>query len=234
MKLLKKISATLLAGTLIFSAPQVAIADAGSTSQNAEFVANEATEEMENLIDDLDTDIEISEDGILCEEEAIRGAINGMNIEAINDFYVMNGMSPVTEDDLVRMFEEGIESINEEVQSGEMEVLENGTIVDADDDAYYLQGGSTYDITYWWGKRRYKSTAAANAWVYKINKGVAVNAGMSVIAGAVFGGWGAVPNGLTAAHGSYFASRVAYVNSTTNRGIIADVTWVLTISVRKQ
>lgn len=234
MKSLKKAGVAVLVGSLVFGVPQVAIADEDTSLQEVELAANEASEEVDNLIADLGDDIEITEDGIVYEEGDIEDAVADMDINAINDFYVLNGMESVTEDDLVRMFEEGIESVNEEIRDGELDVLANGTIVEADDDAYYLQGGSTYTQTHWWGRRIYKSTAAANRWVYQLNQAGHLNTGAAVLAGAVFGGVGAVPNGLTAVWVYSLANRVQYVNSTTKRGIIADVRWVLYYTVRTQ
>lgn len=41
-------------------------------------------------------------------------------------------------------------------------------MIDSTDKNFYIQGGSTYDETFWWGKRRYMSTSAARQWVYDL------------------------------------------------------------------
>ena len=78
------------------------------------------------------------------------------------------------------------------------------------------------------------STSAANTWAYDMNKAAAVNAGAAIIAGAAFGGVGAIPNGLTSAYAWYLANDITYYNSLSNRGIVTDITWVLVYSMDTQ
>lgn len=112
--------------------------------------------------------------------------------------------------------------------------LDNGTLVDSEDDSYYLQGGSTYDQTFWWGRRRYKSTSNANKWARDLQNCAALNGGAATLAGACFGGVGAIPNGLTSAYCWALGNEVSYKNSLSNRGIKADIYWCLVYSVKKQ
>ncbi|MGU8655079.1 hypothetical protein ACV3RG_15330 [Clostridium perfringens] len=61
------------------------------------------------------------------------------------------------------------------MNDGKLEMLSDGSITEANDEAFYLQGGSTFDKRYWLGVSRYKSTSVANACSYQLNK-VAANA----------------------------------------------------------
>lgn len=58
-----------------------------------------------------------------------------------------------------------------------------------------------HEIDYlWYGTRHiFRTNAAVSSWTSTLNQLAAANAGAAVIAGAVFGGVGAVPNGLTSA-----------------------------------
>lgn len=199
-------------------------------------VAVEAQKDLDDVVDEVDGTIQLdtSNDTIVFSEEDIADICKDMDMDLINEFYSEMGMEPVTADELADMFVEGIENLNAELAEGDMEILENGTIVDSEDDSYYLQGGSTYDQTFWWGRRRYKSTKNANKWARDLQNCAALNAGAATLAGACFGGVGAVPNGLTSAYCWALGNEVSYKNSLTKRGIKADIYWWLVYSVKTQ
>lgn len=178
-------------------------------------------------LDAVNGEIDFSDKDIvnICEE---------IDIALLNEYYSKMGMEAVTADEVADMFIEGIENLNEELATGDMEILDNGTLVDSEDDSYYLQGGSTYDQTFWWGRRRYKSTSNANKWARDLQNCAALNGGAATLAGACFGGVRAIPNGLTSAYCWALGNEVSYKNSLSNRGIKADIYWCLVYSVKKQ
>ncbi len=192
-----------------------------------------AVVESENIINALEDEvsIEIADNEISYDEEEIYECIDKLDIDGINRAYIEYGLKPVSSEELAEIFISGIESVNEELDDGELKMLSDGTMVESEDDSFYLQGGSTYDQTYWWGKRRYKSTAAANQWVRNLNRTAAGEAAAAVI----FGGAPRVVGGLCSAYCWYLASDVAYYNGLSNRGIKADIPWSLVgYKIRKQ
>lgn len=201
-----------------------------------ELDAVRATEEVNECISELDdvVGLDTISDEIIYDEEDIYDICEEININTVNAFYESVGMDTITTDEMAEMFVEGLEAVNENLEKGELEILDNGTIVETDDDNFYLQGGSTYDKTYWWGRRRYKSTRAADTWAYHLQNCAAANAAVSVLAGAVFSGVGAIPNGLCSAYCWALGNKISYVNSTTTRGIKADIYWCLVYKVTKQ
>lgn len=147
----------------------------------------------------------------------------------------LKGLSAnLTKQSIVSTFSSHINTLNNDLHSGKYTVQSNGELVNSSDSNFYVQGGVTKDITYWWGKKRYTSTYATNLWIDKLNSDAALNAGAGIIAGAVLGGIGGVPNGTGFAYAWKFASDISYVNHRSNRGIVANITWALTYSIRKQ
>ena len=140
----------------------------------------------------------------------------------------------LTEEKVLNAFTQGIDSLNRSIANGELKVLAKGTIVKADDDGFYLQGGSTYDAGYWWGIKRYKSTTAAKQWVFELNSAGNVGTGAALIY-AVFGyAPGAIITGLTALWCYQLANSVTYRNGLNDRGIVASITWLLVYTVNNQ
>lgn len=208
------------------------ITTVGACASNEIIDANDAN----SIIEALDSVVELDADAdiITYDESDIVDICSKFDLDTINAEYAKIGLDAITAEEFSQMMIDGINSVNVELQEGNLEILDGGTIIDSDDDTYYLQGGSTYDVTHWWGKTRYMSTAAANTWAYEMNKAAAVNAGAAVIAGAALGGVGGVPNGLASAYAWYFANDITYYNSLSNRGIVADITWVLAYSMDTQ
>lgn len=225
--LVKKMVAGALAVSLLALSGQPVYAD------NTEM----ASVESENIIDALEDEIsiEVTDSEISYNEKDIYECIDRLDLDGINRAYIEYGMKPVSSEELAEIFISGIESVNEELDDGELKMLSDGTMIESEDDSFYLQGGSTYDKTYWWGKRRYKSTAAANKWVKRLNETAALEGGTGAIAGVVFGGAPAIVGGLCSAYCWHLASNVDYYNGLSNRGIKADIPWTLVgYKVRKQ
>lgn len=189
-----------------------------------------------NLVKDLEQTelVEYDDKEIVYDEEAIYDFLEELDLSIINEEAIKNGLEPMTTDDMYKIFIECIDETNESLEHGELVMLSDGTMVD-NDDAFYLQGGSTYDKTYWWGKKRYKSTKDANKWVRDLNKTAAAEAGAGVIAGAVLGVAPGVVGGVCSAYCWSLAADVDYYNGLSNRGIVASIPWVLVgYSVAKQ
>ncbi len=202
--------------------------------------AKEQEIDSSNLVDALEQSemVEYDDKEIVYDEEAIYDFIEKIDLASINEEAIKIGLEPMTTDDLYKLFIEGIEEINETLEDGELIMLSDGTMIDSDD-AFYLQGGSTYDKTYWWGKERYKSTKDANKWVRELNKTAAAEGGVGVIAAAVLAGPPGVAAGVAGGVGCWycwaFAADVDYYNGLSKRGIVASIPWVLVgYSVEKQ
>ena len=208
-----------------------------ASSENSDVLIN-GEKSLDKVMNIISKKIEINEKNIAIQGKAtILNSIQQKDIDNINALAKAQGIEydqPLTKENLLNLFNNGIETINAEVQNGNLEVLADGSLIDANDSDFYVQGGSTYDKTYWWGKKRYKSTYYANKWVSELNTVANVNAGAAVVAGAIFGGFGAIPNGLTAAYAYQLANKVSYKNSLSNRGIIANVTWALVFTTYTQ
>lgn len=189
-----------------------------------------------NLVKDLEQTelVEYDDKEIVYDEEAIYDFLEELDLSIINEEAIKNGLEPMTTDDMYKIFIECIDETNESLEDGELVMLSDGTMVD-NDDAFYLQGGSTYDKTYWWGKKRYKSTKDANKWVRELNKTAAAEGGVGVIAGAVLGVVPGVVGGVGCWYCWALAADVDYYNGLSNGGIVASIPWVLVgYSVAKQ
>ncbi|PJN91553.1 hypothetical protein [Bacillus sp. mrc49] len=163
--------------------------------------------------------------------------IDQKDIDNLTELAKLQGVvyeQPLTKGYFLSMFEAEIKLLNKEVESGELKVLADGSLIEKSDSNFYLQGGSTYDKSYWWGKKRYKSTAKAKVWSRDLKSVAHANAAGAFLAGAVFGGVGSVPNGLTAVYLYNLADKVDYRNGLNNRGIIATVTYDLVFTTASQ
>jgi hypothetical protein len=188
---------------------------------------------INEIIQNFEENINLNENGFYeVELTAVREDFADMNPADLNEAFRQTGMNSTNE--IVSTFMSGVESVNSQIADGDLVFVDNENLIDAEDDNYYLQGGSTYDITHWWGRSRYKSTYYANKWANDLNKCAAANAGAAVVAGWVFGGVGAVPNGIASAYCWFLASDVSYYNSLSSRGIVADITWVFAYKMRTQ
>lgn len=207
------------------------------TMQGNNVYAKEVAINNNNLVDELEkTDIvEYDDEKIIYDDEAIYDFIEKIDMSNFNAEAKKNGLDIMTREDVFNNFVKGIEETNETLEEGKLTMLSDGTMIDSDDDAFYLQGGSTKDVTKWWGKKRYKSTSAANKWVKTLNRVAAAEGGIGVIAGAALGVVPGIVGGIGCWYCWDLASSVSYVNGQTNRGIIANIPWILVgYSVEKQ
>ncbi|MFJ5765970.1 hypothetical protein ACIP9C_11415 [Lysinibacillus sp. NPDC093210] len=198
----------------------------------------EYKESLENIISVIEEYIEISSDGItILDEDNIVRNLNQEDINLLNELAREQGnYNIITKASLMEDLDVHFTNINEKIEKGELKVLDNGAMIDSTDKNFYIQGGSTYDETYWWGKRRYMSTSAARQWVYDLRDAAAVSTGLA-LASVVFGKLGVIPatiNGITALWTNQLANRVEYHNGNTNRGIRADLYWVLVFNIEPQ
>ncbi len=64
-----------------------------------------------------------------------------------------------------------LEVFNQGVEDGEIEISDNGTIIDLEDDELNVQGGNiTKKKTYWWGVRNYMSHSTASKYIASLDK----------------------------------------------------------------
>lgn len=180
-------------------------------------------------VDSVDQSIQLSEPNQLVKD------FSQVDIDNINALSASQGLpANLTKESVVQTIDNQINKLNKQIQEGQLEVQDDGQLIDTSDSDFYVQGGSTKDITYWWGRARYKSTANANKWAARLNGLAAGNTATAVVAGVVLGGVGAVPNGLTAAYSWGLPNSISYHNSLNNRGIVANITWVFAYSIHSQ
>ncbi len=66
--------------------------------------------------------------------------------------------------------EESLNNYNDYVEDGEIEITDNGTIIDVNDEELNVQGGNiNKQKSYWWGIKNYMSNSKANSYLKKIN-----------------------------------------------------------------
>lgn len=132
----------------------------------------------------------------------------------------------------------GVENINELADQGEVEITDNGSIYETNDDELVIQGGGVDKTkTYWWGTRRWACKNCANTIAYKLSKVSTGAWGVSAIAAIIGGpaGIGAAIGGTVGAvRAGWMSDDISYYNGKTNRGVIIDCGWVLTYSVKCQ
>ena len=147
-------------------------------------------------------------------EEALKNEYNAHKIEELCED--ANGFSDIIA---------SINNLNANLSNGNMVMMPDDSAMQTSDIELITRGGKTYDKDFWWGRRRYKSTAAAKEWVHDLNKAAAGEAGLGVI-GSIFGPVPAVVGGLASAYCWMLAEDVSYQNSKTKKGIKADIPWV--------
>lgn len=133
---------------------------------------------------------------------------------------------------------DGIDNVNDMAEQGEVEITDNGSIYETDDDELVIQGGGIDKVkTYWWGERRWACTRCANKIANDLNKVSTGAWGVSAISGILGGpvGIGAgIGSAIGAVRSGWMASDISYYNSKTNRGVIIDCRWILTYKVKCQ
>lgn len=238
---MKKISkfflSLILFSSVLLGSTNVSADSNGSQTYNEE----ELERSLNNIIGAIGENVSIDSKGLVLEEkEEVIENIDQKDIENLLKLAETQGINytqTVTKESVVEMFEAGIQETDKAVEEGELTVLSNGSLIDAKDDEFYVQGGSTYDKSYWWGKKRYKSTYFANVWVRDLKSLGHANAAGAFVAAAIFGPiapWAALPNGLTSAYLYNLADKVSYRNSLNSRGIIANLTYTLVFTTASQ
>lgn len=92
-----------------------------------------------------------------------------------------------------------------------------------------LRSGGRSSSYYWWGVRHiFYSDSAARDYAYNVRMNAHVDAGAAALAGAIFGGIGALPSGLSALYAYSIADTVDYNANRPGNGVILDVNWWLT------
>ncbi|WP_155591836.1 hypothetical protein [Lysinibacillus cavernae] len=230
MKNIKKIIVFIIALALFFT--QVPFYAKASSNEE------EYKRSLENIINVIEENLDISSEGFkITEKDNILSNLDQYDIQMLNNLSREQGINvPITKETLIQDLEIQFDNLNEDIEDGKLIVLDNGTMIDSTDKNFYIQGGSTYDESHWWGNRRYMSTAAAREYVYTLRDAAGVTTGLA-LASVIFGAAGAIPasvNGVTALWCNQLANRVEYHNGNTNRGVRIDLYWVLVFDVEPQ
>lgn len=236
-----RIVSILLVVAMLFSLLPAGVAQAQeriSQREDAEILPIASPEEIAyKIVNIISAEILIDSKGIkILNEKNIIRQLNLLDLKSLEELAESRGIvykGGLTGEKIFKMFAAGITFLDEEIKKGNLLVLSNGTIVDANDDNFYLQGGMTFDQTFIWGRRRFKSTANARTWVYDMRAAAHLNAGAALVL-AVFGAVFALPNGLTALYTYHLADRVEYWNGRSSRGIKADIWWIPWFSISTQ
>lgn len=171
-----------------------ATASASSIDGDVSFSDALTPSDFSSIINKVDTILEgnliINDSGIhIFNEEKAAEELSSLDLSPIQNEMQKNGTifeTDLTPSDLIEMYNEYISETNIEIEEGSLIVLEEGTIVE-NDDTFSLQANVTKDVKYWWGKRRFKSTANARKWAANIRAAGHVNAAAG-IGLAIFGG----------------------------------------------
>lgn len=131
-----------------------------------------------------------------------------------------------TVEEVILALENRFAKLNEMSNKGSIRVSRNGQIYDTS-----LVRARAYNYQtqqYWWGVRHtFYSDGAARDYAYELKMAAHLNAGAAAIAGAVFGGVGALPNGLTAIYAYSLADTVDYNANKPGKGVVLEIKWVL-------
>jgi len=120
---------------------------------------------------------------------------------------------------------EGIDNINELAQDGEIIITDNGTVYEADDTSFDVQGGVNKIVWTWYGRKSYMSTSRANSFAYTAKQVSYGAAGVGAVAAYFSFGTTALFGGLTSLYFAKLADDVTIRNTGHSRGIIVHMTW---------
>ncbi|MFB1051872.1 hypothetical protein [Paraliobacillus sp. JSM ZJ581] len=192
-------------------------------------------QKVELVNETVESNVDVKSNSISFDEKNLRKSIKNKDIEVINQLAKEQGLDIVyTKKSYIDEIKKGIEETNRQIQDGELIALSDGTLIENNDENFYLQGGSTYTTSHWWGKRHYKSTWAANKWSYQ-GKQLALG---HVVAGGAVGffslGAGFAIGAVASSYYFAFTNSIDYYNGLSNKGIVADVTWALVYKMRTQ
>lgn len=207
--------------TVAFSVPLTTFAaQTGKT-----VTSDEVTKEVEQLVETIDHEIDVDNQGkFVIDKEKLKSLITDEIVEKMNQFSQENSTGEtivVSKDSLTQDFTQGIQTINAEIENGNLERLENGTLIKSDDDNFYVQGGSTYEKWGWWGMDKYCSTYHGARWVKELK---AVASGSNQFANYI-----PFVKGPAKLYNWYIKSlayNVDYVNRTTSNGTITSLYWI--------
>lgn len=236
---MKKFLYSFILAVFLFTSMGVNAVPAATISEvPATTISESPNEKVFEVVNVISKGVEVSSKGFkINNEKAVLKDLESVDLVALEEVCNSQGIvhkGGLTPKIVLKIFTDGMESVNMSLEKGDLKLLSGGTLVDPKDDKFYIQGGSTYDVTYWWGKSRYKSTANAATWVYELNSVANADAGIALLCGVAFGAVGAVPNGLTSAYCYQLANTVSYRNSLNSRGIIANLTWLLAWTTESQ
>lgn len=188
-------------------------------ADEAEIELKQEVTSDEDMINLLDEYITVTEDGLF--------ELNAP--ESIIDY--------VGEDYYASLLD-GVDNVNDMALEGEVEITENGSVYETDDNDLVVQGGGVDKVkTYWWGERRWACTKCANKIANDLNKVSTGAWGISAIAGILGGpvGIGAgIGSAIGAVRAGWMSGDISYYNSKTKRGVIIDCRWILTYKVKCQ
>ncbi|MDU2658557.1 MAG: hypothetical protein E7C60_11790, partial [Clostridium perfringens] len=109
------------------------------------------TNVIQEINDDISQNISIDNDQIkINNTNDLLNKIDDADINKLNELAKSQGIEKsYTKEDLIKLYEDSISNLNKEITKGNLEMLSDGSIIEANDDSFYLQGGSTFDKRYW-------------------------------------------------------------------------------------
>lgn len=190
-------------------------------------------QKVENVLDSIGEDISVTNKGIDYDKKELALSINDDQIEELNSLAKIQGINTsYTKESFLKKMTDGLDEVNQKVEDGDLKVLSDGTMIESDDENFYLQGGSTRTTTHYWGKRYYKSTKATKDWIYRGEQN-AVGLGSAAAVSAFFTvGAGFALGTATSTWFTLFTRSLKHYNN--KRGTVSDITWVLVYSVKSQ
>jgi len=147
----------------------------------------------------------------------------------------INGLSDMLGAEIITSMIEGIENLNELAQQGEIIITENGTIFEASDDEFVLQSNINRRTWHWWGVRELFSRATTSNWIHRLEQARNTAAAVTAISGLT----GFLPGSVAGIVTMWYTQRLATdmrfrLNSTSNRGIVVEMTWILAYRTKVQ
>lgn len=122
-----------------------------------------------------------------------------------------------------------LDSLNELSCNNQIMITDSGQIIDLSAQPFSVRSSDSSSETFWWGRKHtFYTDDAARDYAYDVRMSAHANAGAAVVAGAVFGGVGAIPNGLTAVWAYSLADTVDYNANKSGEGVIVEISWILT------
>lgn len=223
-----KLFAGALATTYVFAGfSSTAFAEENSTNPE------KLTNDLQSVVENMDKEIVINDNGVKYNKDSLVEDISDEELDSINSLAKAQGLDVVyTKESFINEMVDGLKKVDQQIEDGELEVLSDGTMIESEDDNFYLQGGSTYTTTHYWGKKFYKSTAATKTWAYKASQLAVGHAVGGAAIGALSLGAGFIVGGIMTGWYSMFANSLNYHNG--KRGTVSDITWAMIYKVRAQ